>query len=420
MAILLGTQGGDILAWRGVAELVAEIRGITAERMTCQLSDENLDFLEAIQGRLEEEIGFEERFAAEFRRAEESLEHAAYEDDFIPLLPRFNQLAQVYFQERGSVVAVHTLCNAYRDGLVRKALQLTEDALATDEKRKPPAPYCLLAAGSTGRREQTLCVDSFHQFIHEDDENGGTGYFKEFARRAALLLGKAGLLRDVDSGAKVTPFWRCGRKEWRDNNFEVFKNMDQQGVALLLKRADFRLVHGDASLADEMLTVVRSTLDFNQQLIRSPATAPVVREVGKRIAETPAGLDFFGRFKVEKGRRHRGRFDLGKYAIAPLVANIRLMAVDAGLVETSTIGRIKGLQEGGHLSVELTERLLRAYHDFTRLKILRQIKEVCETERTCFIDPQELSEDEDQRLRTGMEAVTDLEKIAYLCFTEHG
>ena len=417
MAIFLGAQEGDILAWRGIRELAAELRktiaGITASR----LSEESLDLLKAYKGRLEEEIAYEENFAAEFGRAVEKLEQAEHEEAFLPLLACFNQLAREYFLKRESVVALHSLCNSYRDGLVRMVAEWTETMLEREEGRKPPAPYCLLAAGSTGRREQTLCVNSFYQFIHGDDENGGTGYFTDFAQRVAILLGKACLLRDVDSGAEMSPFWRCGRKEWRDNNFAVFKSMDQQGVALLLKRADFRFIHGDVSLADEMLSVVRSILDFNQQRMRSPATAPVLREVGKRIAEAPSGLDFFGRFKVEKEGRHHGRFDLGKYAIAPLVANVRLMAVDAGLVETSTIGRIKGLQLAGRLSVELSERLLSAYHEFIRLKVLLQIGEGCDSERDCFIKPHELDEGVMTKLRAGLEAVADLEKIAYLCFT---
>ena len=90
MAIFLGAQGSDILGWRGVAELVAELRRLTAERMSCRLSDENDTFLRAFRESLEREIAFEERFATEFGWAMEKLEHAEFEDEFAPLLPRFN------------------------------------------------------------------------------------------------------------------------------------------------------------------------------------------------------------------------------------------------------------------------------------------------------------------------------------------
>ena len=221
MAIFLGAQGGDILSWRGNAEFAAEMRGTIAGMKTSLLYEESLDLLKAFKGRLEEEIAYEESFAAELARTEEDLRQAEYEEEISPLLARFDRLARDYFLKRGSVVALHSLCNAYRDNLVRRVAERVEATLELDGTGKPPAPYCLLATGSAGRNEQTLCVDSVYQFIHGDDENGGTGYFKEFARRAAILLGNAGLLRDLDSGAKVTPLWRCGRKEWRDKNIAV-------------------------------------------------------------------------------------------------------------------------------------------------------------------------------------------------------
>ena len=63
---------------------------------------------------------------------------------------------------------------------------------------------------------------------------------------------------------------------------------------------------------------------------------------------------------------------------------------------------------------------MRAYHDFTRLKLNRQIARGCEEDRFRFVNPQELTPDEDHWLRNGLEAVAGLEKIAYLHFSEQG
>jgi signal-transduction protein with cAMP-binding, CBS, and nucleotidyltransferase domain len=432
MAIFLGAQGEDILSWRGNAELLGELRDAIAGMKTSMLLEESTDLLKSFKVRLEEEVAFEESFAAELARAEEDLRQAEYEDDFSPLLARFDRLARDYFLKRGSVVALHSLCNSYRDNLVRRVAEQVEAALELDEMRKPPAPYCLLAAGSAGRKEQTLCVDPGYLLIYGDTDEDGPGYFEKFAWRAAALLGKIGMLPEEGGAAIMKSLWRGGRKAWREEVVSGLQRREQKGVELLLERADLRLVHGDAPLAGEMINVVRSMLDFSQWSQREPASAaagsfaaptipaPVLREVGRSIAETPTGLDFFGRLKVEKGGRYRGRFDLEQYALAPLIANIRLQAIDAGLAETSTIDRIKGLQGVGRLSVELSERLLHAYHDFSRMKILLQIREGGVHERPCHINPRELDEEGDQKLRTGLEAVSDLEKITYLRFADHG
>jgi signal-transduction protein with cAMP-binding, CBS, and nucleotidyltransferase domain len=184
-----------------------------------------------------------------------------------------------------------------------------------------------------------------------------------------------------------------------------------------------------------MINVVRSMLDVHHEELREASQGaatesrtraalsfplPALRGMGKGIAEMPTGLDFFSRLRVEKSGRQRGKFDLEQFALSPLVTNVRMLAIGAGLHETGTIARIKGLQAAGHLSVELTERLLRAYHDFTRLKVGRQLAYGCEDGQGRFIDPRALTADEEERLRSGLEAVAGLEKIAYLCFTGEG
>ena len=140
----------------------------------------------------------------------------------------------------------------------------------------------------------------------------------------------------------------------------------------------------------------------------------------RTVAEMPTGLNFFGRLRLPKSGRHQGEFDLCQYALAPLINNVRVLAINCALHETSTIARVKGLQERGHLSVDLTEKLLFAYHDFIRLKINRQLGVGCDKELACFIARQELTKDEEFRLRTGLEAVSDLEKMVYLRFAEQG
>lgn len=433
MALFPGAKGGDILSWRGVAEAVGELTGRSAERMSYALVDEGIDLLKGVRERLEEEISFEERFSSDFSQAMEMLALARYEDDLAPLLPRFDRLAEEYFRKRGSVAALHTFFSVCRDGLLRRALQLVEEWLALEEARRAPAPYCWLASGSIGRSEQTFCVDPSYFLIYED--TSGDGYFETFAYRAVALLKKIGLMKEGGAAAAMKNLWRGGRTEWRREIVEEMAAEDRARFPELVRRADLRLIFGDEALSGEMINVVRSMLEFHRGALRESSKSaaiaartraafsfpvPALRGMGKEIAEMPTGLDFFSRLRVERSGSHRGEFDLEQFALAPLVTNIRMLTINCALHETSTIDRIKGLQERGHLDVDLTERLLLAYHDFTRLKVIRQLAGGCEDEGACFIDPQGLTADEESRLRNGLEAVTGLEKIAYLLFTEKG
>lgn len=429
MALLPGAKGGDVLAWRGVAEVVGEIRRRNAERISSLLAEEGIDLLKGLRGRLEEEIAIEEGFSAELSKAVEALALAQDEDEFIPLLPCFNQLAEQYFLKRGSVLALHDLCNTCRDGLVRRVLQRVEEWLAMEGAGRPPASWCCLASGSIGRSEQTFCDAPSYLLIHGDISGNDSPYFEQFVQRALALLEK------IDNGqAAVTKtFWRGSRTEWRREIVEELAAEEQGRLFELVRHADLRLLCGDASLAEEMINVVRSMLEFHhgefRETSKSVAMAsrtraafsfplPALRDMGKGLAEMPTGLDFFSRLRLERRGPHRGEFDLEQYALAPLIANIRMLAIACGLRETNTIARIKGLQEQGRLSVELTDRLVRGYHDLTSLKIHRQLAAGCADGDGCFIDPHGLTTDQEFRLRNGLEAVSGLEKIAYLSFTE--
>lgn len=434
MALLPGTKGVDILAWRGVAELVGEIRAKCAERMSHLPYDESADLLRGLGARLEEEIAFEEGFAARFSQAMAALDLARYEDDLAPLLPRFNQLAEEYFRKRESVLALHNLCNTYRDALVRRVLQRVEELFADEGMGRAPAPWCWLATGSAGRGEQTFCVDPSYLLVHGDIPDDGSNYFGQFAYHALAFMEKIGLVKNDGRAAVMKNLWRGSRREWRGEFVGELLEEDRKRLSELAGRADLRLIHGDGALAAELLNIVWSMLEFRRGELRGlsrsaamPSLTRAVsfplqslRDMAKGIAEMPSGLDFFSRLRVERSGSHRGEFDLEQFAIAPLVANVRMLAINYGLHEPGTIARIKGLQEREHLSVDLTERLLRAYHEFTRLKVIRQITAGCDNEQSCFIDPQALSADGEYRLRAGLEAVSGLEKIAYLLFTEQG
>ncbi|HEY6871222.1 MAG TPA: putative nucleotidyltransferase substrate binding domain-containing protein [Geobacteraceae bacterium] len=435
MAMFPGAQGGDILAWRGISELVGEIRRRSAEQMSYLLADEGVALLKELKGRLEAEIAFEEEFAAGFSRAMAALDSARYEDELASLFPRFTRLAEEHFLRRGSVVALHALCTTWRDALLCRVVHLVEENLLLEGAGRAPAPFCWLASGSIGRGEPTFCVEPAHVLIYGDIPPGGTGWFDQFFSRALALAGKAGLAKNDGRGTVMKSLWRGSRTEWRREIVEELAGGERGRLDELVRRADLRFLCGDEALAAEMIGVVRSMIEFHHEELRetskSAAAAsrtrtalsfplPALRGMGKGIAEMPTGLDFFSRLRVEKRGRQRGKFDLEQFALAPLVTNIRMLAIYGALHETGTIARIKGLQAVGVLSVELTERLLRAYHDFTRLKIGRQLAEGCESEQGCFIDPQALTADEGERLRNGLETVAGLEKIAYLRFTEQG
>ena len=175
-----------------------------------------------------------------------------------------------------------------------------------------------------------------------------------------------------------------------------------------MRFADLRLVEGDSILCGEAMNLVRSLFDFNRRGFD---------EVARSAAEMTTGLDFFGRLRVAKGGEHRGEFNLELFALGPLVENVRILAVRTGLPETATVERVKSLLGRGELGVELSQRLLRAYHDFVSQKLRLEIRRSGEG---AFLKPEELDESEIESLKEGVEEVVNLQRIVYQRFVANG
>lgn len=428
MAILLSAKRGDLLAWQGTRELLAGTAESLRNGMAGMGAEEQISLLNAMLERVREESGFEEEFSAGFREAMEALHGADDAEALAPIHVRLNTLAGAYFRRRGSLPALHALCAPYREALVRKALSLSLLRMEREGLGAPPAPYAWLTLGEEGRLEQTPVPALAGLLVHGGTGIECTGYFAEFARLVALSLAKAGMSNPAGimpgppwSGSRAelqgwlarkarreeeapgAPFWGFPSAEWVT---ERPRQGDDGELSSLVALSDLRLVCGDATLGDDVKAMVRSTLQQN------PA---VLRKTARIAAAMPAPLNFLGGFRVERSGKQRGLFNLKTMAWRPLVLNVRVLAARHGITETNTPARLKLLLEGGHLSIELAERLLRAYHGITGMKVALALDS-----GTPYLNPENLSPDEEHILKSGIDALVNLQRIVYQAFAEQG
>jgi CBS domain-containing protein len=433
MALFLGTKG-DILAWRGTSELVAGLKEMLADKMASLSAEDELQMLHGALEKLTGELAFEKDFTARFDETLYDLERATCQDLLPPLHVRFNSLAADYFKRRGSVLALHTLCNAYRDGLLRKALAIAEQGMSLELLSKPPAPHCLLAAGVAGRQEQTLSIAADYFFVYENGNPDTATYFRQFSYRVMAILDGSGLLSGRRRKKPGDTFWHGSLAEWRQwidrglhpenaqrPELGVLPSLtvtlkaphreNDESHRVLARLADLRTICGDGALAGAVTGTVRDAL---ADQCKSGSLAQLVKKVTGR----PVALGFFGGFRTEKSGEQRRKVNLDLYAIAPLVMNVRMLAVKYGAKETGTVGRIKELLDQGHINVELADRLLKAYHEFIKQKILLETGQEGKGKTGWFLDPGNLSREDEQRLKDGLEAVISLQKIVHIKLTE--
>lgn len=410
MSMFPMNRGGDILVWRDTVELVDGVKRQLAQKMAGLLDGDELVLLRGLEGRLEEEMAAESRFAEDVVQTLSALETAGTVDEIAAAYRRGRQLAVDYFDRRGSVLVVQSLCTTLQDRLVCRALALAGEWMARSGFGQPPAPYCWFAFGGAGREEVSIGGDGDSLLVHGSINGDNAGYFAGFSLRVLAILENCG----VKSAAGITPThpsWRGSINEWRTRLIDGGRgDKSIEDLAFLVRFADLRLVSGDSVLCGETMNLIRSVLDFNRRGFD---------EVARSTAEMATGLDFFGRLRVAKGGEHRGEFNLEQFALGPLVENVRIMAVRVGLPVTATVGRIKSLLEKGELNVDLSQRLLRAYHDFASQKLRLEIHRSGGGEGA-FVKPEELLDSETDALKVGVEVVVNLQRIVYQRFVANG
>jgi signal-transduction protein with cAMP-binding, CBS, and nucleotidyltransferase domain len=134
--------------------------------------------------------------------------------------------------------------------------------------------------------------------------------------------------------------------------------------------------------------------------------------MARAAAEMKIGLRMFGRFWTDREGEYRGLLNLKLLGWAPLVMNIRILAVSRGLAVTNTLKRIAALEQEGNLSPTAAGELRDAYHLLTRHRILLQIR--ClqgEQINSWFLDPDRLSPAERDDLRRALSCIRDLQQV---------
>ncbi len=408
MALFLGTKREAILSWRGTATFFAALKGVVFDKAAYLSENEDLELLKALHARLAAEMAIDERFAAESAAL---LAEIGLLDDparLAPLHGQLNRLAADYFSQRGSVVALYSFCVSCRDRLVSRALFLTEKRMERDCFGTAPAHYCWFTLGSGGRQEQTLASDQDSLLVYGDAGPEITAYFTEFSRRAVALMEEAGITGSSDGVTPINPVWRGSLGEWQQRLAEERPEVERGNF--LVRLADLRKVHGDESLASTLIGAVSGAMQQQR---------PLLGKLAKGVASMPLSLGFLGGFKVERTGAHRGEMNLHTFAQLPLLANVRVLAIGYGIAETSTIARLKMLLDGGHLDVDLADRLLRVWHEIIRQKVLLEVAGKGGGE-DYFVNPEQLAEEEVESLKSGLEALSNLQRIVYGSFAEEG
>ncbi len=323
-----------------------------------------------------------------------------------------NRIELERFLVSESVVNLHHSCTHYRDLLAERAIQLVLDEMEMSGKGTPPVVFALVSMGSDGRQEQTLITDQDYLVVYED--GGGDeadAWFADFGNRLVDCLEQAGFKRCTGDIMTSNPTWRGSYKQWRKRLFSIVRYEVEdfaKNMMDLIVLSDARYVTGDQPLAERLIELIRTMEKDHFQVLWGMARA---------ATEMKLALGFMRKLWTEPTGEHKGELNVKLLAWAPLVMNVRILAMSQGIPATNTVERINLLHKEGSFSAEMAAGLRESYRVLTRQRILLQVKQIKGIQKDShFLDPLMLEADEREELRQAVVRVEELQKMIHANF----
>jgi CBS domain-containing protein len=262
-------------------------------------------------------------------------------DQFHEAAPEFNF---------GTPVKETLVINEFHDVLIQRTISLSESILEDKGMGPPPVLYDFVLFGSGGRREQTLWSDQDNGLIYDQpkgrDPEQVEGYFAELADQIVKGLEQAGYPPCDGNVISTEPRWRKSINQWIETLNEWTEDPHWENIRYLLITVDLRCIHGKGILTGKYLA------SFYEAVDRKPS---ILADMLHNTLRHKILIGIFGQLIKEQYGKDSGGVNIKYGAYIPMVNGIRLLAVQSGIMESSTIDRLHGLHSKGVITEALKD-----------------------------------------------------------------
>ena len=323
-------------------------------------------------------------------------------------------LAESLFADSVPAPEIQALITHINRDIHRRIIEINLAAMIEAGWGAPPVDFALLIMGSGGRGENYLFPDQDNGFVLDDYPDAEhppiDRFFIELAKRMTRELNSVGLPFCKGYVMATNPLWRKTRSQWRAQIRLWGRRRSVIAIQLADIFFDFQTGYGTPEFGREL----------RRQVTRMVASSPAfLSELYREIADRPVALGWFGRFVTEKENpAHKGKINLKHAGTRPLVQNVRLLCLRAGIEETASLARIDALHGLGRLDRDQQDYLSGAFRHITGLLLRQQIADFkAGLEVGNFVHPDALSERERDMLVDAFEAIEELRKKVKSEFT---
>jgi CBS domain-containing protein len=322
-------------------------------------------------------------------------------DGLAPLSDKLNKIIGLLLKEGAKASNITKIISELNDRLVKKVLEIAEKKYGA-----PPVPYCWIAYGSEGRKEQTFKTDQDNAIIYADPETpdqaeAAKTYFSEFSVFVRDGLVKCGFPPCEANFMASNPQWCQPLSVWKKYFLTWITMPNPEALLKSLILFDFRGLYGALGLAAELREyLVRNLKDQNLFLAMLASV----------IMKNRPPLGFFKSFVVEKSGDHKDELNLKIRGIGPLVDLIRFFALESGVHETSSLERLQAMKDTHPIVIELGEEIEQAFEFITLLRIHHQLDQMEKKEPLDnFINPTMLSNLEKKSLKESFQLILKIQ-----------
>jgi PAS domain S-box-containing protein len=287
--------------------------------------------------------------------------------------------------------------------------------LAIEELGAPPASFAFLVLGSQGRQEQTLLTDQDHAIVFAAPGPAhpaeASNYFLRLGAWVRDGLEKAGYPVCRGQVMASEPKWCRSLPDWLARYDAWLARAEPQDVTDLSVFLDFRLVHGDVTLADELRRRVHATLP------RDPA---LVYQLTRNALAFRPPIRLPGNIYLGGGVEHGGHIDL-KDALMPIVAFARAYAARHRVTETHSLERLDALAAQEVLAGPSRDEVATVFDFLTQLRLETQLAAVrAGRTATSTVQLAALGHTQRELLRQSFARIAEIQKRIDFEFPEGG
>ncbi|MBW1677176.1 MAG: cyclic nucleotide-binding/CBS domain-containing protein [Deltaproteobacteria bacterium] len=300
---------------------------------------------------------------------------------------------------------IATFISEYNDRLTRRIIALTEGSLREEGPGRPPVPYCWLALGSEGRKEQTLRTDQDNAIIYSDPEPGSDQdvheYFLRLAQGVVSGLQTCGFPLCKGGIMASNPRWCQPETVWR----RYFSSWINKATPEDLRNStiffDFRPLAGASVLAQRLRAFLNHNIEKNRAFLRHLTT--------NALYNGPP-LGFLRALVVEKTGAHKNQLNLKMSGLVPVVDAIRVLSLSEQINATNTLNRLELITRKKLLSKDMAEDIKEAFNFIMLLRINHHMtQKEKEIEPSDYIDPRALSKLQERSLIEAFHVIRDLQ-----------